>query len=253
MDENSFDFGSIVKRERQLQEISLKKLSENLGGEINPSYINRLETGKQTNPSFQVVVNLCRELNLDMREVFRTFGFESLIKDYDQDAVFSIEELIRLHKIKLPVKIDNKDELSDRYRLLNKEEQEQIIQLIYEVFDYGLSKETDYIKKLTSIIQQIQELREMQQKTLNQLGTFNVKEMDKTYTIQLDNKIWEYISDFEEWKKAVEVAIDNYSGFLRDYPGGIFTLSIDKQEWLVEKDNNILKFLFKKSEIVSLS
>src|SRR5699024_1561144 len=81
MSENSF--GQIVKRERKKMKMSLAKVAEAVTNidnnhKINPSYINRLEKGEQSNPSFLIVAMLSTVLDLDMREAFRAFGFEQL-------------------------------------------------------------------------------------------------------------------------------------------------------------------------------
>lgn len=67
-------FGSIVQRERNKKDLSLAKLANMLEEKIDPSYINRLEKNEKVNPSFKIVLALTEKLDLDLREVFRSFG-----------------------------------------------------------------------------------------------------------------------------------------------------------------------------------
>lgn len=253
MNEQDGLFSDIIKRERNRQQLTLKELSEKTDGKINPSYINRIEGNKQHNPSFEVVCELCEALNLNINEVFKSFGYSSLIRDYDQGAVFSIDDVIHLHKIKLPVdERKNQGELAESERFINKEEQEQLIQMIYGIFEFGLANETEYMDKLITMIKQLHRFRQVQQKVQFQVSTFDVQEMDITYTIQFDQNIKKYISNLKDWEEALKDTIYNYSGMLRDLPSGILTLPIDHQDWIIQKNNNVLTILFKKSDIVSL-
>ncbi|WP_071396611.1 helix-turn-helix domain-containing protein [Bacillus tuaregi] len=245
-------FSDIVKRERNRQQLTLKELSEKTDGKINPSYINRIEGNKQSNPSFEIVCELCEALNLNINEVFKSFGYSSLIRDYDQDAVFSIDDVIHLHKIKLPIDSECQGEFSENERLINKEEQEQLIKMIYGIFEYGLAKETDCMDKLVSIFKQLYVFREMQQKSQFRVNTFDVQEMDITYTIEFDQSVKKHISNLKDWEEALMDAIYNYGGMLRDLPSGILTLPIDYQDWIVQKNKNVITVLFKKSDIISL-
>lgn len=72
-------FGELIKSKREEEGISLQKLSDRLEGKITPSYIYRLEK-KERNPSFTVVCLLTEALNIDLREVFDSFGFSYLLE-----------------------------------------------------------------------------------------------------------------------------------------------------------------------------
>lgn len=251
MNEKEFEFGRLVKRSRTEQNLTLQELSEKTNGEITASYINRLETGKKSNPSFDVVAELCKALNLDVREVFQSFGFGALIKEFHQDAVFSIEEIFRLHKIKLPDNLGYQKDFAIEERLLQKEEQEQLIKIINAIFEYSFSDETDAIEELTSVIKQIYLLREMEKKDVFHKVTFDIQYMDITYTIECDPNIKKNIPNLNEWKESIEETIDKYGNLLADLSTGILTLPVGNQEWVIQKEDSLIKPLFKKADMIS--
>lgn len=252
MNEKEFEFGSLVKRTRAEQSLTLQGLSDKTSGEITASYINRLETGKKSNPSFDVVAELCKALDLDIREVFQSFGFEALIKDFNQDAVFTIEEVFRLHKIRLSDILGNQKDYAIGERLLHKEEKEQLIKIINAIFEYSFTEETNAIDKLTSVIKQVHELREIEKKDVFHKETFDIQYMDITYTIECDPDIKKKILNLNEWKESIGETIDKYGNLLADLSAGILTLPVGNQEWVLQKEENAIKPLFKKSDIVSL-
>ncbi|MFE8698282.1 helix-turn-helix domain-containing protein [Cytobacillus sp. FJAT-53684] len=243
MSENKFGFGLIVKRSRTEQNLTLSELSEKTNGLITASYINRLENGQKTKPSFDVVAELSKALNLDMREVFLSFGYESLINVQEQEG-YSIEDVFRLTNIKLPGVFNE--------RLINREEQEALIRIINATFEYSFAEEANAIDKLTVVIKQIHSLRELEHKQFLLIKTIEIPSMDITYTIEFDHKIMQEFSDLKDWKEAVKIAVAKYENFIRDYQGGILSLPIGSQEWIVAKEGTTLKLLFKKSDLVSL-
>ena len=252
MNEKEFEFGRLVKRARTEKDLTLQELSEKTKGEITASYINRLETGKKSNPSFDVVAELCKALDLDMREVFQSFGFGALIKDFNQDAVFTIEEVFRLHKIRLSDILGNQKDYAIGESLLQKKEKEQLIKIINTIFEYSFADETDAIEKLTSAIKQIYLLREMEKEDVFHKETFNIQYMDVTYTIECDPVIKKKILNLKEWKESIGETINKYGNLLADFSTGILTLPVGNQEWVLQKEENVIKPLFKKSDIVSL-
>jgi transcriptional regulator with XRE-family HTH domain len=244
MNENEFGFGLIVKRSRTEQNFTLSELSEKTNGVITASYINRLENGQKTKPSFDVVAELCKVLNLDIREVISSLGYGSIIKDHEQDDVYSIEDIFRINNVKLPNVIGE--------RLINREEQEVLIRITKAIFEYSFAEEATAIDKLTSIIKQIHSLRELEQSQLIQTESFEIQSMDITYTVEFDRNMKQDISDPLEWEEVVKTAVTKYENFIRDYPNGFLTMHIGNQEWIVEKVGSTLKLLFKKADIVSL-
>jgi transcriptional regulator with XRE-family HTH domain len=243
-------FGEIVRREREGKNWSLAELSERLnelGEFITPSYINRLENKKQSNPSFKVVAALSRALNLDIREVFRAFGYESLIVGYDENAEFTIEELIRLHKIKPPVTQGMPDE-SKSDRLLNKEEQESLIRIIHITFEYITANNDVRMDKLVQLLQEIQHLRDLQQKNNSLQVTF----MNVTFTVQIDALLKNNEHNIESLKEDIQKEIAKKGSRLLDIPSGMILLSIRGQKWLAKKEANIIKLLAEYNDVIAL-
>ncbi|MCM3390615.1 helix-turn-helix domain-containing protein [Ureibacillus chungkukjangi] len=246
--ENEFIFGRLVKRSRTEQNLTLQELSNKTNGEITASYINRLESGNKSKPGFDVVCELCNALSLDIREVLQSFGYESLIKEYDQDAIYSLEEFIRLHKVKLPGSIE---QIKEADRLINPEEQELLIELINTVFDYSFVNESQAVEKLSSIIKQLYILREKEQKYLLNTNTFEFHTAGITYTVECDLKKLD-VSDFNAWKNDMITVVSQLGDFFEDNLKGILNLTIDNEAWIVEKKDNHLKFICRKTDIVSL-
>lgn len=73
------EFGDLILERRREKNLSLQKLSNEIGGEITPSYINRLEKKEKGKPSFDVVCQLSLALDLDIADVFSSFGYTSMI------------------------------------------------------------------------------------------------------------------------------------------------------------------------------
>lgn len=71
-------FGDLLLETRKGKGYSLKEVSELLNGEITPSYINRLENKHKENPSFTVVCELAKALEMNMTEIFSSFGYEDI-------------------------------------------------------------------------------------------------------------------------------------------------------------------------------
>lgn len=168
MAENSF--GEIVKRERKRKELSLAKVAEAVTGiddnhKITPSYINRLEKGEKSNPSFVNVVMLSRVLDLDMKEVFKSFGFEQLIEGYDSEYEFTLEEFIRLHTLKLKDETVEDNDTSMIRHLNNYNEKEALIRLLKAVFDYTLEEDNPPINKMIRILEELDKLHQIQKRS----------------------------------------------------------------------------------------
>jgi transcriptional regulator with XRE-family HTH domain len=240
-------FGAIVRREREKQGLSLAKLAkERLEGAVNASYINRLETGEKHSPSFQIVALLSQALDLDMREVFRAFEFEDLIENYDKEADFTMEELIRLHKIKFPTESETTSfKLPDRN--LNHLEQEGIIAVLNALFDYAL-EEGNTIGKLQRIIEESEKLREIVQKERSTFQTLFVQGKEVTFTVQFDRSMIQVESQ-ESWEKSIEKAIKAIEFKLYDYPKGMLMIPINGETWVVQKEGHTIKVLCKQDQM----
>lgn len=243
-------FGAIVKRERERQGLSLAKLAkERLNGEVNASYINRLETGEKHSPSFQIVALLSKALDLDIREVFKSFGFEALIENYDKEADFTIEELIRLHKVKFPMDNENASyKIPDRN--INHLEQEALIDVLNAIFNYSLA-EDDTIGKLQYVIEEMEKLREVIQEELSTSQILYVQGKDGTYTIKYDSDMIQSES-LERWGKAIKEVIKTVDFKLQDYTKGMFTIQINGETWVVLKEGNTINLLCKQDQLHSI-
>lgn len=231
-------FGLIVQRERNRQGLSLAKLSSLLNNEIDPSYINRLEK-EQKNPSFKVVCLLTSALKLDIREVFRAFGFENLITNYDEEAVFSIDEFIRLHKLKNP--LDN--------RIINNEEQETLIKIIHTVFELSYV-EVD-LGQLSPLLKEIQKLREIHLRETTEC--IEVPFMNTKFTVNIKAVLSQNSSfDRENVIVAIEDLITNKGIKLLDIKNGSITVDLNGESWLAQIQGERVTFITRKKEIIDL-
>lgn len=249
MAENSF--GEIVKRERKQMEMSLAKVAEavtNIDNDhkINPSYINRLEKGEQSNPSFVIVALLSTVLGLDMREVFRSFGFEHLIEGFDSEAEFTLEELIRLHTLKIVRGVENDNETPQK--ILNNEEKEAIIKVLEAIFDYTLDDTS--IDKLIHVLEELDKLRQIQVRESNQQDSIEVNYMGETFMVELGSLPKQEGIDLTELKEDITEAIEKEIYKLMDFPKGIIHMTIGKERWLVQKDKYNLTLLSKQPGVM---
>lgn len=147
-------FGAILARERKKRNLSLRDLQEVLGLDENnkpyvtSSYLSRIENSENSNPSFKVVCLLVSKLSLDLQEVFRVFGFKSIMPTEFNSNIENIEKLIRLTRIKIPS--DNLYIDEDVY--LTQSQKETIISLINNAFKYGICNSQETIDYLSEII-----------------------------------------------------------------------------------------------------
>ena len=81
------EFGKLLERERKNLNFSLKDLEKE--SSVNSAYIYRLEKGTRENPGFTTVCDLINALNLDVSEVFRSFGYSNLAVKYQDEEELS--------------------------------------------------------------------------------------------------------------------------------------------------------------------
>ncbi|MFB1082487.1 helix-turn-helix domain-containing protein [Jeotgalibacillus sp. JSM ZJ347] len=243
----SNSFGEIVKRERLKQGMSLKKLSEavmpfNNGEQINPSYIFRIENKEQINPSFTIVAILSSVLNLDMREVFRAYGFEQLIMERDSSSNYDFNDLMRLHNISIM------DENRSIRRNLSNKEKEAILSLMEAVFQYtsDVGNKTD---DLITVLKTAEYLKTVQKNEANIRNAFEVSYYSSTYTVHLDSVLHIGEKEFEAVRKSISEFIKQNYNTLLDLSQGIIELEVGGEEWLARKENYDLFLLTKKSKI----
>ena len=61
------EFGKRIRQRRIELEIGLNEMAERI--KISGAYLSRLETGKETNPSEDIIVNISHELRMDPNEL----------------------------------------------------------------------------------------------------------------------------------------------------------------------------------------
>lgn len=234
------EFGHIIKRERQKMGLSLAKLSQKIFKELdvslNASYINRLESGEQQNPSFAIVCALSSALNLDINEVFRAFHYENLIADYDQEAEFTIDELIRLHNVIMP-KGD---------RLLNKEEQEIIINIIQTSF--RIAKNDVRFEQLSPLLHELQQLHNIQKRNKEAI---EVNYYTNIFLFNIKALLEQSKLSRAEIEEALMEQVKQKGSKLLDLHDELIVFSLNNEQWLAKKENNQITFVAKHNAIVS--
>lgn len=163
-------FGKIIQRERKKSGKTLKDIEEELTVEveeiedgalikkkkalITASYMNRIENGNRgDNISFYLVCILIEKFNLDFNEVLKSFGHENILSANSRQS--SIEAMIRINDIDVPVKTDNSNEKQS----LSSIQKEILIRLINDVFDFGTANEENTMYVLKKIIEELDDYR----------------------------------------------------------------------------------------------
>lgn len=173
-------FGEILRRERKKMNKTLNTMAEFLSEEvendatITPSYLNRLETGDRDNPSFKLVCSIASKLGLDLNEVFKAFGFESLIQGIYDKNYDDIEMIIRLSNIKAPIKKLKNGKII--YDYISDNEKEILIKVINKIFEYSIMNNDI---KTNKIISEIIEL----------VGQYKDIITNKTESIKFDRRV----------------------------------------------------------------
>lgn len=143
-------FANALARERKKRGLSLKELSDMVGKDengkprVSPSYLNRLETADRDNPTIDLVCTLASELDIDIREILKEYGYKKFLSD-DFEKIEDIESIIRLNNIKI---INNKGELEKH---LSKSEKEILIEIITYIFQYSTINDKElpiYMEKI---------------------------------------------------------------------------------------------------------
>lgn len=60
---------SFIKEVRKQKKIYQYQLAEKVG--ISQAYLTQIEKGQKTNPSFDIVVRICNELDLELRILYK--------------------------------------------------------------------------------------------------------------------------------------------------------------------------------------
>jgi transcriptional regulator with XRE-family HTH domain len=86
-------FGSIIKNRREELRLSLKQIEAETG--ISPSYINRIEKGQRKAPSYRIIEQLAKALDLPVSKLMHVAEVQV------QEDVPSIEELLLTSQFKV--------------------------------------------------------------------------------------------------------------------------------------------------------
>jgi len=165
----NLSFGMIIQRERKKLGKSLKDIQEMLTVEveeiedgvlekrdkvlISASYMNRIENGNRQSVSFPIVCILIETFHLDINEVLKSFGHENMLSGNDKQN--SIEAMIRINNIDVPLKTDNGNDKQS----LNTTEKEILIRIINDVFEFGTAGDENTMYVLKKIIEELDDYR----------------------------------------------------------------------------------------------
>ena len=83
-------FGELIKRNRKSKKFTLQRVSDRTRGYVSPSYVSRLEKSEKESPAFSVVCEITNALEMDLEDVFRSFGYEELILNREQGVRFNV-------------------------------------------------------------------------------------------------------------------------------------------------------------------
>lgn len=103
------EFGDLLSKVRKEKGLTLREVSELVKEEITPSYLSRLEKKEKKNPTFTVVCELMKALDLNVREVFDSFGYGELIRNEN--------EWITLYRHK-KIEVKGKSELTGKEKIV---------------------------------------------------------------------------------------------------------------------------------------
>lgn len=138
-------FGSIIKNRREELGLSLKQIEQETG--ISPSYINRIEKGQRKAPSYRIIEQLAKALDMPISKLINVAEVDI------QDDVSSLEELLLTSQFTVNgkrVSKQSKEKMVEFVKRLNEaswesdKKYEEVIKLI-GFFDYF--KETFSTKK----------------------------------------------------------------------------------------------------------
>jgi len=151
-------FGDLISKARKEKDYSLQQVSDLLNHEVTPSYMSRLENKKQENPSFSVVCELIKVLDIPFHEALTAFGFGDLA-----DRLYQRSR----NSIKIVIKNDDNVEISmtmvseNNFRNLSSEKEslEEIIRLLLQ---YVHSESESHYGYLPKILEKIESVRQNQ-------------------------------------------------------------------------------------------
>ncbi|RKJ32392.1 hypothetical protein D7X33_39630, partial [Butyricicoccus sp. 1XD8-22] len=150
---------------------------------------------------------------------------------------FTIEELIRLHKVKVP----------DGNGLLGKEEQEIIINIIQTAFRIAKNEITfDQLSPLLHELQQLHEILKRQEEVMevdfqNNYFVFNFKAL-----------LEQSMLSRTEIVEAINEQVKQKGSKLLDINDELIVFNLNNEQWLAKKEQNRITFVSKYNAIVPL-
>ena len=177
--DNKVTFGKIISRERKKSKKSLKQIEEDLTAEkevikdgvtkkeevalITASYLNRIENESRVNISFPMVCLLIKTFNLDLVEVFKSFGHEDLVDDNIKQK--NIETMIRVNNFEVPIKIGSQK----GNKPLTNIQKEMVISILNNVFEFGTTDEDNTMYTLRKLFSDLDDYRKSRRKSTNNM------------------------------------------------------------------------------------
>lgn len=225
-DNNKNYFGSIIARVRKEKKMSLKKLASEIGLDdegkklVTESYLNRLENSDKDNPSFKMVCLLVDKLSLDIKEVFKSFGYENLLPENENKKYDQIQDIIRISDIKAPLIL--LDTLVHETKSLSQEEKEIIIEIVGNVFAYAVNGEEMRKVNKDKILQGLDNYRKSRIKMLEEYWTKSILignlkfyvSLTENIRLQMDNYYMQYDIVYDEIEKFGKKLFDINGDFL---------------------------------------
>ncbi|WPC42807.1 hypothetical protein [Clostridium sp. JS66] len=172
-------FGKMVQRERIKLDKSLKDVEKDLtkkekiiqdGKEveidkpqITASYLNRIENEGRNNLSLYMVYLLMKEFNLDVYEVFKSFGYDDVLPQNNKFE--SIERMIRINDFEAPVRLGNKE----YNKPLTSMQTEILISIIRNVFEFGTTNEENTMYVVKKLLSDLDDYRKSRRKLADSL------------------------------------------------------------------------------------
>lgn len=200
-------FGNALAREREKRGLSLKELSDRIGKDengkprVSPSYLNRLETGDRDNPTIELVCLLASELDIDIREILKEYGYEKFLSD-DFEKIEDIGSIIRLNNIKVT---NNEGELE---KYLSKSEKEILIEIITYIFQYSITNDKELPIYMGKIINSTIKFREeVKGYSVTRINLDNNKEIKIVYDRNIKRNLDKFEIDDKRLGEMLEETI----------------------------------------------
>lgn len=177
---DDFNFGVILRRERKKLGLSFKELEAMLSKDeskdngITASYLNRIENNNMNNPSFKIVCSLVEKLNLDFNEVIKSFGYEFDLNGNNKYK--NIEQFIRSKDIEIEAPLYQDGGQIFENSNLTVVEKELLIELLDTFFTFGVAADNALLNKIKNMIEILEKYRSSRMKILNKCNESDITE-----------------------------------------------------------------------------